>query len=484
MTDPEKTRPTSPRTTLEQAISLAKSGQKNEAREILRGLIALQPVNQAAWLWLSAVASDKAEAAAALAKAREIDPAHPSLAKAEQWLVHHFSTSPLTKKSSIIKAQQPVPLKHKKSRVTFSLFNSVGLGLVIVALLVGVVVLLVGLFWEVNAAAQPAEGEQLETTQAKLDYLTIAQTQHDWVAAIEILEEFRRQQPGAPEIVAQLGEAHFQQGLTLRHQGLIENALKSFEQAAVLIALSNLEHQELHWASLYVAGKQQYQAGQWQAAIAEFEAVWEQDKNYPHIRDLLYSAYYNLGLAQQAAGELDEAKNAFKSAIALRPDLSDPRRRLSEIEFAMVPGTPVELRAPIEDKIVVVGIAEQRMVVYEGNKVVFDFVVSTGEPGRETAIGEFEIQNKIEVAYASTWNLDMPYWLGIYWAGPLQNGIHSLPIVKHTGQKLWDGYLGQRVSYGCVILGDDDAATLYDWAEVGVKVKIVPSLASWSPNQS
>jgi hypothetical protein len=199
---------------------------------------------------------------------------------------------------------------------------------------------------------------------------------------------------------------------------------------------------------------------------------------------LLYSAYYNWGLAQQAAGELDEAKNALDSAITLRPDLSEPRRRLTEIEFAMAPGTPVEWRAPVEDKIIVVGIAEQRMVVYEGNRQVYDFVVSTGEPGRETAIGKFEIQNKIDVAYASTWNLDMPYWLGIYWAGPLQNGIHSLPIVKHTGQKLWDGYLGQRVSYGCVILGDDDAAALYEWAEVGVKVKIVPSLAGWSPIQS
>jgi tetratricopeptide (TPR) repeat protein len=484
MTDPQKTQPTSPRTILEQAINLAKSGQKIEARELLRRLVALQPVNQAAWLWLSAVASNKAEAEAALAKARAIDPAHPSLTKAEQWLVHRFSAAPLTKKSPVIAPQQPAPIKSKKSPAAFRVFNSVALGLVILALLIGVVVLVLGLLWEVNAAAQPVESEQSRTTQATLDRLAVAQTQRDWVVVIEILEELRRQQPGAPDIVAQLGGAYFQQGLTLRRQGLIEDALKSFEEAVRLTSLPNPAQQELRLASLYVAGKQQYQAGQWPAAIAEFETVWEQDKDYPHVRDLLYSAYYNWGLAQQAAGELDEAKNALDSAITLRPDLSEPRRRLTEIEFAMAPGTPVEWRAPVEDKIIVVGIAEQRMVVYEGNRQVYDFVVSTGEPGRETAIGKFEIQNKIDVAYASTWNLDMPYWLGIYWAGPLQNGIHSLPIVKHTGQKLWDGYLGQRVSYGCVILGDDDAAALYEWAEVGVKVKIVPSLAGWSPIQS
>ena len=44
-------------------------------------------------------------------------------------------------------------------------------------------------------------------------------------------------------------------------------------------------------------------------------------------------------------------------------------------------------------------------------------------------------------------------------------------------RNLWDGYLGQRVSYGCVILSDEDAATLYDWTEVGTKVKIVPTLS-------
>ena len=132
-------------------------------------------------------------------------------------------------------------------------------------------------------------------------------------------------------------------------------------------------------------------------------------------------------------------------------------------------------------KLIVVGVAEQRMVVYERNKQVFDFVVSTGEPGSDTAIGEFEILDKIDVAYASTWNLDMPYWMGIYWAdSTMENGIHSLPIVRRTGYKLWDGYLGQRVSYGCVILSDEDAATLYEWADIGTKVKIVPSLVGWS----
>ncbi|HLF00547.1 MAG TPA: L,D-transpeptidase, partial [Anaerolineales bacterium] len=74
-------------------------------------------------------------------------------------------------------------------------------------------------------------------------------------------------------------------------------------------------------------------------------------------------------------------------------------------------------------------------------------------------------------AYAATWNLQMPHWLGIYWAGRLQNGIHALPILSN-GEKLWAGWLGTPVSYGCVILGDVEAETLYNWAEVGTPVSI------------
>jgi len=66
----------------------------------------------------------------------------------------------------------------------------------------------------------------------------------------------------------------------------------------------------------------------------------------------------------------------------------------------------------------------------------------------------------------------MPYWLGIYWAGSLQNGIHALPIGP-GGQIMWAGYLGRRVSYGCVILSTQNAATLFNWAPVGTPVDIV-----------
>ena len=45
-------------------------------------------------------------------------------------------------------------------------------------------------------------------------------------------------------------------------------------------------------------------------------------------------------------------------------------------------------------KRVIVDISEQRTYAYHNDELVFEFVVSTGEPGRDTAIGDFEILDK------------------------------------------------------------------------------------------
>lgn len=136
---------------------------------------------------------------------------------------------------------------------------------------------------------------------------------------------------------------------------------------------------------------------------------------------------------------------------------------------------PQTLAAPVippsTNKLILVDISEQHMYIYGDGNVIWSWVTSTGERGRETVPGNFSVLNKIPNAYAYTWNLQMPYWLGIYWAGSLQNGIHALPILSN-GQTLWDGWLGTPVSYGCVILSTENARTLYDWAEVGTPVKI------------
>jgi len=122
------------------------------------------------------------------------------------------------------------------------------------------------------------------------------------------------------------------------------------------------------------------------------------------------------------------------------------------------------------NKYVLVDISEQHMYVYEGDALVYSFVASTGM-NNATRVGMFSVLDKIPSAYGSTWNIWMPNWLGIYYAGSLENGIHALPILPN-GAILWEGYLGVPISYGCVVLGTYESQLLYDWAEVGTPVEI------------
>jgi lipoprotein-anchoring transpeptidase ErfK/SrfK len=121
-------------------------------------------------------------------------------------------------------------------------------------------------------------------------------------------------------------------------------------------------------------------------------------------------------------------------------------------------------------KYILVDISEQHMYVYEGDALIYSFVASTGI-NNGTRIGTFAVQSKIPNAYGATWDIWMPNWLGIYWSGGLENGIHALPILPN-GATLWEGYLGSPVSYGCVVLGTYEAQLLYEWAEIGTPVEI------------
>ena len=122
------------------------------------------------------------------------------------------------------------------------------------------------------------------------------------------------------------------------------------------------------------------------------------------------------------------------------------------------------------EKLIVISISEQHLWAYQGGELVFSFIASTGMENA-TRAGTYHVLDKIPDAYASTWNLWMPWWLGIYPAGNLENGIHGLPIMSN-GRRLWAGVLGAPISYGCIVLGVEESHALYDWAEVGVTVQI------------
>lgn len=136
---------------------------------------------------------------------------------------------------------------------------------------------------------------------------------------------------------------------------------------------------------------------------------------------------------------------------------------------------PQQVLTPYETvpgKRIVISISEQRLRVYDSGQLLHDWPCFTGKRDSPTYTGHFQALSKEEMAYASEWDLQMPHFLGIYRAGGQTfNGIHALPILSH-GQRLWAGHLGSRTSFGRIVLGIQEAETLYLWAELGVPVVI------------
>jgi len=159
---------------------------------------------------------------------------------------------------------------------------------------------------------------------------------------------------------------------------------------------------------------------------------------------------------------------ASVAGLASRNGLAADQIAVGQVLHVPRPGQgPVGLTGT---KRIEVDVSEQRMAVWQGDSLVWNFVVSTGLAGYPTRRGTFAVQSKIPDAWSSAWGLSMPNWLGIYWAGASENGIHALPVIN--GERLWAGFLGTPISYGCIVLGIDDAARLYDWADIGTTVVI------------
>jgi lipoprotein-anchoring transpeptidase ErfK/SrfK len=133
-----------------------------------------------------------------------------------------------------------------------------------------------------------------------------------------------------------------------------------------------------------------------------------------------------------------------------------------------IPNTPVPLSGA---KAIVVILSQQRLYAYQGESLVYNFIVSTGGGGG-TAVGNFRILDKVPKPFSDPWGFWMPYWMGIYYATPyLENGIHALPVLP-GGKTIWGNTLGSPVSYGCIVLGTWDAQRLYGWANIGTTVSI------------
>ena len=481
---------------LNEAIALAKAGKLRRARLVLQTVVTEDPDNVTAWLYLAGIAADAATATTALQNVARLNPQHPQLAAAKAWAAKKWQSAPPPERTHTAPKRAAPPKPKRRHRPWRWLLAGAILSVVAVTAIV--------LFWrgvspdalaaftpEVAPTATASPADRWDALQQRL---AVAKTENDQNAIIETLTEMHNFAPENSDIAAELAQIYFADGIVRRNGGDFAGAETAFTQAYTVFPAMDAAKTEAELARRYQHGAKLYQDAAWEDAIAEFEAIYAENPSYPYVDEILYSAYFNLGLMKSHQNELEPALAAYRRAAEILPAATEAAAKADEVYLQLHPPTPTPTPTPLptatprpipptatavppvashnSNKEIVVDISEQRAYVYENGVLLYQFIVSTGEPGRDTAPGHYQILDKIPVAYASTWDLDMPYWMGIYWAGPLENGFHALPTVRHTGYTLWDGYLGQRVSYGCIILSMQDAETLYNWADIGTDVTI------------
>ncbi|MBX3054174.1 MAG: LysM peptidoglycan-binding domain-containing protein [Caldilineaceae bacterium] len=175
--------------------------------------------------------------------------------------------------------------------------------------------------------------------------------------------------------------------------------------------------------------------------------------------------------------QLSQTYNTTPQAIIRYNGLPDESTLYSGLEVRIPYGPPVLDRThpptPYTGTEFVISITRQHCWVMQNDTILYSWRCSTGQGEWATRTGTFPIKTKQALAQSNAYRLDMPFWLGLYDVGNYENGIHGLPVDWGTGEKLWDTLVGQPATFGCAMLLDEDAATLYNLAYLGMPVHIV-----------
>lgn len=107
---------------------------------------------------------------------------------------------------------------------------------------------------------------------------------------------------------------------------------------------------------------------------------------------------------------------------------------------------------------IVIDLSEQRIYAFEHGQLIRNELVSTGQAGMETPLGDFQI-------YRFRATRDMPGYDGVPWV------MYFYPDFAIHGAD-WHNDFGKPVSHGCVNLPVASAKWFYDFAVIGTPVHI------------
>jgi lipoprotein-anchoring transpeptidase ErfK/SrfK len=148
---------------------------------------------------------------------------------------------------------------------------------------------------------------------------------------------------------------------------------------------------------------------------------------------------------------------------------------LMQFGVIMIVSLGLMLTAFVEDsdagpkKAILVNVHDQVLYAVDDFKIVYEFDVITGRPGKETTAGKFTVFKKIEDYTSKKYKAPMPYTMFFSKDGKAVHGTKWATLRSYL-----HAYLTESVgSMGCVGLTEDDARTLFGWTPVGTPVVIL-----------
>ena len=329
-----------------------------------------------------------------------------------------------------------------------------------------------------TATYTPTIEEQISLLLVEADHAWQAQDAQDTIGS---LEEAYSLQPEHSLVVERLFVAHATLGLRLAEAGQLEEAVVQFDIALQFSPENERIQQARNMATGYLSAVLELTEGDPGAAANTLETLYGLDANYHEVASLLHRAHYAYGLQLQEDGRLQAARAEYERALEISPQDRMTKAQLHEVDYLLATRTPTATSTPtpsptptatpIPEKRILVDISQQRFWAYEDDTIKWEFACSTGRAGSPTRRGTFHILDRIPNAWGGAWNIWMPYWLGIYWAGGTENGIHALPV-SLGGSVLWSGYLGTPISFGCIVLDTWAAKLVYEWVDIGTPITI------------
>jgi tetratricopeptide (TPR) repeat protein len=167
--------------------------------------------------------------------------------------------------------------------------------------------------------------------------LAIAWAFEEWERAIDIINRILFIDPYYDEMVEKLYEAYVNYGYQLLEEGDIERAMAQFRIALKIKPGGEEAMEGLREAATTPEEKlaqrlhEPWAAENWEEVIRLIEQILEINPDYDDMTEKLYAAHVNYGYKLASEGKLEEAKEEFIRALAIKPDGEEAMEGLREL---------------------------------------------------------------------------------------------------------------------------------------------------------